>query len=478
MKPKIGTHRRGLNTVLVLCVVFVVSVQGYADVKRYNGPSSGDDRASATAVDSNGNIYVTGRSAGNGTGYDIATVKYSPQGEQLWAIRYNGPDNADDLPNAIAVDADGNVYVTGTTRHHSVLRNDMDYVTIRYTTLFLPPDRFGRVVQGAHQDWVQTYNFADANDVAVAIAVYSGKVFVTGYSRAAAGFYDPGYDYATVAYDATLGTELWGPNGARFDNGIEDKAVALAVANGYIYVTGWAVHRGQYDIVTLRYDLNGANMVLMMRLNGWPVALTARGKSVYVAGVSGQPGANTDYLAIKYDASLNEQWQHTAEPVRGQMDYVAGLAVDSLGNVFVAGSSVGNQGELNTDMFILKWDKDGRESAFWVYDGNPQTDGPDVATAIGIDSSDNVYVTGVSVAENGPGLDYLTLKLNKGGLFYVWTKRWSSPGQAPLANDDHPTALAIDNNGNVIVTGYSPTAGQAYDFVTLKYSPAGVIFPW
>jgi len=41
-------------------------------------------------VDKSGNVYVTGESLGNGTGYDYATIKYDSDGKQLWVTRYNG----------------------------------------------------------------------------------------------------------------------------------------------------------------------------------------------------------------------------------------------------------------------------------------------------------------------------------------------------------------------------------------------------
>src|SRR5438034_7455195 len=71
-----------------------------------NGPGNNIHEAHAISVDGSGNVYVTGRSYGNGIGFDYATVKYNSAGQQQWVARYNGPatENFTDDAQAIAID--------------------------------------------------------------------------------------------------------------------------------------------------------------------------------------------------------------------------------------------------------------------------------------------------------------------------------------------------------------------------------------
>jgi hypothetical protein len=86
------------------------------------------DFCQSLALDNQGNIYI----AGGGT--DYSTFKYSPSGQVLWSIVYNGPQNGDDEAAAIALDPAGNVYVTG----QSGLFGNRDYATVKYNQLSTP----------------------------------------------------------------------------------------------------------------------------------------------------------------------------------------------------------------------------------------------------------------------------------------------------------------------------------------------------
>ena len=152
----------------------------------YNGPMDGWDEARAIAIDKSGNVYVTGRSAGLGTGrFDYATVKYNSSGQEQWVARYNGPGNNWDGAEAIAVEGSGNVYVTG----ESVGSNIFDYATIKYDS-------------SGQQQWVARYDGPgnSIDDIARAIALdASNNVYITGTSDG---------DYATIKYNG-MGQEEW-----------------------------------------------------------------------------------------------------------------------------------------------------------------------------------------------------------------------------------------------------------------------------
>jgi len=100
-------------------------------VSSYDGPPGGEDKAQDIAVDTWGNVYVTGWSEGNGTGEDYATIKYDANGKQLWVARYDGPASGDDRASAMFVDSLANVYITGSSQGNGT---GEDYATVKYDT--------------------------------------------------------------------------------------------------------------------------------------------------------------------------------------------------------------------------------------------------------------------------------------------------------------------------------------------------------
>ena len=69
------------------------------------------DVAQAACLDPRGGVVVTGQSTGAGSSFDIATIKYSPAGQRLWARRHNGAASSADRGWCLAADGEGNVVV-------------------------------------------------------------------------------------------------------------------------------------------------------------------------------------------------------------------------------------------------------------------------------------------------------------------------------------------------------------------------------
>lgn len=431
-------------------------------VRRYGRPGAGDE-ANALAVDGAGNIYVTGESLGDSTGSDFATIKYDSQGAEQWVRRHDELGNATESVTAFVVDVAGNVYVTGSTIHSG----GADYLTIKYNP------------SGA-KEWTVIYDGpGHGQDNANAIAVdAAGNAYVTGSSRGL----NVRLDYATIKYDAN-GAQQWV---ARYDAvQVNNRARAVAVdAAGNVYVTGSSTDPDFITrFITIKYNNDGVEQWINSYLGpafgygaATELAIDSVG-NVYVAGTSDGVGTSRDYATIKYDAAGVEQWVARYNGLGNDFDEASDLAVDAAGNVYVTGRSYG----LGTvyDYATIKYNAAG--VAQWVarYDGPGNSFSNDAATALAIDASGNVYVTGSQDAHDASEFDqdYATIKYNASGV-----RQWVASYDAPKSLDDYASDIAVDDFGNVYVTGKATdynfirngeTLVWVFDYATVKYNPVG-----
>ena len=422
-------------------------------VARYNGPGNSYDEANAIAVDRSGNVYVTGGSEGSGTSYDYATVKYNSLGVEEWVARYDGQRNSGDYARAIAVDGSGNVYVTGESHDLStMLKNSWGYATVKYNS------------EGEVQWIASRREEADSRSNAIAVDG-SGNVYVIDKID------DSGtrYDYEAVKYNSS-GVWQWA---ARYDGpgNSSDEANAIAVdGSGNVYVTGSSKGSGtEDDYATVKYN-SGGEEEWVARYNGpenaddeaRAIAVDGSG-NVYVTGVSWGSDTEEDYATVKYNSEGAQQWVARYDGPGNDYDEAYAIAVDGSGNVYVTGESEGSG--TSRDYATVKYNSKGEEQ--WVARYNGPINYGDEATAIAVDGSGNVYVTGESEG-SGTSRDYATVKYNSEGE-EQWVARYNGPGNS----DDKATAIAVDGSGNVYVTGYGYGSGTKYDYATVKYNSEG-----
>lgn len=448
-----------LNALLVALVVHAHAQTPSASwTNHYNGPGNFEDIATAVAVDSSGNVFVTGRSYGSGGGSDFATIKYSDAGVPLWTNRYNGPGGRDDQARALAVASSGNVFVTGYSAVSVVYPYDYDYTTVAYSGTGLPL-------------WTNHYNGpGNTNDLAVAAAVdSSGNVIVTGSSTGSGG----DFDYATIKYSGA-GVPLWTNRYNGPGNG-SDEAVALGVdSGGNVLVTGYSWNGSNFDYATIKYS--GAGVPLWTNHykgpgNGSDIGdalVVDSSDNVFVTGSSVGSGGFSDYATIKYSGAGVPLWTNRYSGPGNNEDFASALVVDSSGNVFVTGRSAVSG--FVFDYATIKYS--GAGVPLWTnrYDGGAGSDFP---TALAVDSSGNVFVTGASFGSSG-FLDHATIKYSGAGV-----PLWINRHNGPVNGHDAATALAVDSGDNVIVTGYSTGSASGYDYATIKYAafppPSGPI---
>lgn len=415
----------------------------------------------ALAVDAGGNVCVTGYGTDNMDFDEIQTVKYDSSKNLLWAMHDDGGRMGSDAPIGIAFASSGDVLVCGNSEGSST-GNDF------YAAMYRSNDN------GPHVQWRQTYNGPSNDDIFRAMALDpDGNVFVTGSSYGDGTF----SDYATVKY-AGSGQPAW-PAAARYDkSGYEDYPYSMAAvtvdASRYVFVSGQSYESTdagwRSEIATVKYDSNSGGQQAETRHSGTcssssqALAADATG-NVYVVGriaVSGQSG---NFLTVKYNSSLVQQWEQAYDgPVHGN-DRAVAVTVDSMGNVYVTGISVGSG--TGNDITTVKYDSNGNQ--LWVapYDG-PDRLG-DQPVAIKTDSQGNVYVLGSSQGSTS-STDFVTIKYSSGGA-QIWAVRYNGPSNGA----DTPYGLAVDASGNVYVAGGSIGSSTYEDYVTIKYDTTGTL---
>jgi hypothetical protein len=246
---------------------FDVSVVKYnADGRKlwattYAGPAGSDDTPAAVEVDTQGRVAVFGSTTNASSRWLFLTVQFDASGTQLWSRTYDSGD--DDTPSsfkgATALDSSGNLYVTGWRTVIKYASNgDLVWAkSLRSNTIAL---------DGSNRLWLTSAEGTILLDAGgrqllrsphggLRIVARNGFVWLssTDVTR------DDNWDYRTSKLDSK-GALLWTKT---FDGGYQDMAQDLAVdSKGNAYVTGSSEARygllgSSPDYLTVKYDPDG-----------------------------------------------------------------------------------------------------------------------------------------------------------------------------------------------------------------------------
>jgi hypothetical protein len=199
--------------------------------------------ASAVTVDASGNVIIAGSFEGTldfGGGAftsagdkDIFVVKFGPDGSYLWSECFG--DENEQAAEAVAVDASGNVILTGYF-HGTVDFGGGEIASAGNGDIFVA--EFGS--NGVHL-WSKSFGDGAVQTASSVAVDASGNVIVTGYFYGTIDFgggelTSAGWGDIFVAKFGSDGAHLWSN---RFGDGSEQAAEAVAVdGSGNVIVTG------------------------------------------------------------------------------------------------------------------------------------------------------------------------------------------------------------------------------------------------
>ena len=387
----------------------------------------------------------------------------------------------------VASDPSGNIYVGGTTQgdldgNTNAGSWSQDIYLLKYNS------------SGTKQ-WTIQLGTSSAEGVAGIVTDSSGNIYVAGSTQGALGGNSNAgdWDIYLIKYNSS-GTSQWIN---QFGSSARDQpwnGIAIDSSNN-IYVTGYTAggldsntSSGGNDAFLVKFDSLGTKQWTSQwgtssNDNGLVVAVDSSG-NIYVSGetlgaLEGSNQGSTDVFLSKFNTSGNLQW--TRQLGSDQADYSKSIAVDSSDNIYITGYTAGDF-DGNTfvvggpyDYFLVKYNTSGAKQWSKLFGDNSK----DIANGITTDSSGNIYITGNTSGSlggfsNQGQEDYFLQKLDSSGN-ELWYK------QSGFSKNDYGMSVEIDSSGNIFVAGQTWMAFDGYtqagngDLFVIKYDSNGNI---
>lgn len=436
-----------MQQILSLIFLFLFNLNVWSQVKpewikEYSDTGTSDELINDMEVDAQGNVYLTGSQKGPFQSMRQAiTLKYDSKGTLLWSKSYEAFFKNGAFGKAIHVDKAGYVYVTGETAIVSGGANEM--LTIKYN-----PD--GSVAWSNRFQYVNKF-FTSGQDI---ISDDDGNVYVAGEFYA--GTHS---DVLLVKFNSSGALE----NQTVYNKSSEGGRKIALDKNGFILIAGFQNLTDSIQYLGLKYssDLN------LVWAKGWAnptmpssnvlvyaMKLDAAGDMV----ITGQSNLDIGTIKLKNsDGTL--MWANLYNEA-----YDAGkdLAIDASGNVYVTGETSVSGNPFATKITTIKYNSSGVELWLRTYNGGSKPDGYS-SVGIALDDSNNVFVVGNTYSNQ----DISTIKYSTTGDL-LWAINYNGNGNSA----DAGVQLATDAFGNVYVSGNSVGNNTGIDIVLMKYISA------
>jgi Beta-propeller repeat len=335
-------------------------------------------------------------------------------------------------------------------------------------------------------EWVRQFGTASNFDQSTDIAVDSlGNSYVVGYTTGLLAGDNAGFNDGFLSKYNANGTLQWTQE---IETPTNDYVNAVAVdAAGNIYIGGQTQGTpiNLSDAFIAKYNSAGTRQWLQLlgatsgggglaQVND--LALDISG-NLYVTGRTANGGSsNFDTFTGKYSTSnAANQWFNRVGTLNSNAwDEGTGVAVDSLGSVYITGRTAGNLGGTNAgsyDAFLIKYGSTGAQQ--WIRQFG--TTGNDEGTGVATDSTGNAYMTGNAggtLGGTGSGTGFLTRFSSSG------VRAWTTQFGAGLPTNSRD--VKIDQAGNIYVAGTSQNSFGAVNYTSsaayfLRFNTSGVV---
>lgn len=237
-------------------------------------------------------------------------------------------------------------------------------------------------------------------------------------------------------------------------------------STGNITIAGYTESYGAeaQDVVVLKYNTNGT--LLWNTTWGGPdydvargIGALSTGESIVCGNTESYGAGHNDFFLLKIDTNGILIWNTTWGGA--EYDWAYALTIDTLGNIYVAGSTNGS-GAGNRDFALVKFNSAGVEVWNTTWGGIES----DQAYDIELDKDGNIYLVGHTYSFGAGNGDFTLLKYDPSGTL-LWNVTWGGPSY------DWANHFALDSSGNILCTGDTYSFGIAGDVAIVKFDPNG-----
>jgi DNA-binding beta-propeller fold protein YncE len=419
---------------------------------KYHGNNQQNHAVVAAASPNGATVYVTGI-----TGLaHFSTVAYNAAtGAARWTATFYGRGYSQ--PSAMAVSPDGSkVFVTGYTTPPGACCADQ-FVTVAYGA-----------ATGARLWVARTFNILHVGSVATAITVSpdGSSVYVAG---------DASKNPVVVAYNAATGAQRWVsryqvPRGA----GGGSEGVTVSPDGSEVFLTGpFRAPPAGPKFATVAYNAATGAQLWAQTAKGSSgsrdLAASPDGSAVLVSGTVPLVSGGSVFTTTAYaPATGTPLWTHRFHGP-GPDSAANAVTVSPDGrDVFVTGSSTDNVSGVVDYTTVGYATTSGAQLWARSYQPPAGVNVPQGAEAAGVSpDGTSVYITGGAAGSASNSVNYTTIAYRTATGQTAWLARYVGP-----RNFDFATSLAVSPTGqDVFVTGFIGVHDGCCNFGTVAYQP-------